>query len=124
MQQPKKTILAEPLQRLIVGCHRHPFELLGRHHVAHNQILVRVMLPRARAVRLASGRLALQPVEGTDLFEGRFDPKDLDKHICIEWEDESGQIHRHIDPYGFEPQLADFDLHLFGQGRHRQAPSP
>ncbi|MGD8588122.1 MAG: 1,4-alpha-glucan branching protein GlgB [Chromatiales bacterium] len=121
MGQQKKSLLAEPLQRLIEARHGHPFELLGRRLLSDNQAVVRVLLPRARAVRLADRQLALQRIEGTELFEGRFEPDLLVEHASIEWEDEIGEIHRHVDPYSFSPQLADFDLHLFGEGRHRHA---
>ena len=121
MQQAKNPILTEPLQRLVEARHPHPFELLGRHHVENNQALVRVLLPGARAVWLADGQLPLQRIEGTDLFEGRFDLERLVKPVHILWEDQTGQTHRHIDPYDFAPQLPDFDLHLFGEGRHRHA---
>jgi 1,4-alpha-glucan branching enzyme len=121
MQQPKKTILAEPLQRLVKANHAHPFDVLGRHRVDNNQALIRVMLPRARAVWLADGHLELQRIQDSDLFEGRFELSRLAQHARILWQDESGQTHQHVDPYGFQTQLADFDLHLFGQGRHRHA---
>ncbi|HAZ42892.1 MAG TPA: 1,4-alpha-glucan branching enzyme, partial [Methylococcaceae bacterium] len=39
-------------------------------------------------------------------------------HYPIHWTDKTGQAHAHVDPYSFEPFLTDFDLYLFGEGRH------
>jgi 1,4-alpha-glucan branching enzyme len=120
MKQPKNTILAEPLQRLIEARHSDPFQVLGR-HIETNQALVRVLLPRASSVSLANTRLMLTRIPGTDLFEGRFNIEQIPERYQIEWQDESRQTHRYFDPYCFPPQLPEFDIHLFGEGRHRHA---
>jgi 1,4-alpha-glucan branching enzyme len=37
------------------------------------------------------------------------------------WRDTGHLDHIAHDPYSFPPQISDFDLHLFGEGRHRHA---
>lgn len=119
MKQVKQDTLPEPLQRIIEARHHDPFEVLGR-HPEDNQTLVRVLLPRAKSVTLLEIGRILQRIEGTDIFEGRFADSIPDRYQ-LEWEDEFGQRHQHYDPYCFPLQLAEFDLHLFGEGRHRHA---
>ncbi|MEN8168417.1 MAG: 1,4-alpha-glucan branching enzyme, partial [Pseudomonadota bacterium] len=119
MKQATHDTFPEPLQRLIEARHHDPFEVLGC-HTEGNQSLVRVLLPRAKSVILLETSQVLQRIEGTDIFEGRFtDP--IPDCYQLAWEDEFGQRHQHYDPYCFPPQLAEFDLHLFGEGRHRHA---
>ena len=60
-------------------------------------------------------------VEGTDLFVWEGDPRQVPPGYRIDWTDPQGQVHRLIDPYAFPAQLGDFDLHLFGEGRHWHA---
>jgi len=63
----------------------------------------------------------MQRIAGTDVFEWRGAPERVTHPYRIEWQDERGQIHRDYDPYSFGPQLSDFDLHLFAEGRHWHA---
>jgi 1,4-alpha-glucan branching enzyme len=37
------------------------------------------------------------------------------------WQDNAHREHINHDPYSYSPQLSDFDLHLFGEGRHHHA---
>ncbi len=41
--------------------------------------------------------------------------------LALEWVDKSGQSRSHVDPYTFPPQLKDFDIHLFCEGKHWHA---
>ncbi|HSQ07899.1 MAG TPA: 1,4-alpha-glucan branching protein GlgB, partial [Chromatiaceae bacterium] len=78
-------------------------------------------LPQAERVRLADGGPELKRVDGTDLFVWEGEGSKVPERYALEWEDRAGHSHRHYDPYCFPPQLQDFDLHLFGEGRHWHA---
>ncbi|WP_177420616.1 1,4-alpha-glucan branching protein GlgB [endosymbiont of Lamellibrachia barhami] len=120
MKQSHAQNISEPLQRILEARHHDPFEVLGR-HVEGDSTVFRVFQPRARRVRLGDAETELQRIEGTDLFEGRFNTADLPERIEVIWADEYGVEQQHYDPYCFTPQLQDFDVHLFGEGRHRHA---
>jgi len=110
----------EPVQALIEARHHDPFDLLGR-HVQGAGVVVRAYLPRAERVRVADGGPALTRVEGTDLFVWEGDADLVPPRYRLEWVDRSGATHREYDPYCLPVQLPDFDLHLFGEGRHWHA---
>ncbi len=120
MKQVNKLNLPESLRRIIEARHHDPFEVLGRHPDGKTAV-IHALLPRAKSVSLAGTNLDLQRIEGTDLFQGRFPLDAVSDRYRLEWQDESGQQHQQHDPYCFPPQLPEFDLHLFGEGRHRHA---
>ena len=106
------------LQRIIQARHHDPFAVLGRHRV-HSGDLIRVMMPQAESVRIGERGPKMERLPGTDLFECmvRHDEA-VPQHYRLFWQDKKGQSHSHIDSYTFAPQLADFDIHLFGEGKH------
>ncbi|WPL12022.1 MULTISPECIES: 1,4-alpha-glucan branching protein GlgB [Thiorhodovibrio] len=113
--------LPEPLRLIVEARHHDPFEVLGRHELENGQTVVRVFLPHAERVRLNGGKVELERVPGTDLFTWEGDADLVKGHYQIDWYDKQGQVHTQHDPYLFGPQLGDFDLHLFGEGRHWHA---
>ncbi len=84
-------------------------------------MVLRAYLPQAERVRVAEGGPVLGRVEGTDLFvwEGAADL--VPERYRLEWDDRNGATHIQFDAYCFPIQLEDFDLHLFGEGRHWHA---
>jgi 1,4-alpha-glucan branching enzyme len=58
---------------------------------------------------------------GTDLFQWRGDAGQLPQYYQLKWTDAAGHEHLIYDPYCFAPQIPDFDLHLFGEGKHWHA---
>ena len=112
--------LPETLRRIIEARHHDPFEALGRHQDG-DRVKVRVFLPRAEKARIVEAKADLERIEGTDLFVWEGPAASVPERYRIEWLDKSGQRQVAHDPYAFPPQLADFDLHLFGEGRHWHA---
>ncbi len=116
-QAPK---VPEPLQRIIEARHHDPFEILGR-HLEGDRAVVRVFLPGAESATLVEASEPFARVEGTDFFLWEGSASKVPERYRIDWIDASGEHHVHHDPYCFPPQLPDFDLHLFGEGRHWHA---
>ena len=112
--------LPEELRALIEARHHDPYAVLGRHAQADGLTRVRVFIPGARSVNLADGNHPLQRVPDTDVFEWRGDAALPDRYR-LSWEDRDGRRRSGYDPYCFPAQLADFDLHLFSQGKHWHA---
>jgi len=112
--------LSPEMQRLIDARHNDPFALLGRHPEAGG-IVVRALLPHAEEASIAEGGHVLSRIEGTDIFEWRGAESQVPARYRLIWRDD--QQHEHIahDPYCYPPQLPDFDLHLFGEGKHWHA---
>jgi 1,4-alpha-glucan branching enzyme len=106
------------LQRLVEARHHDPFAALGR-HPAHGGNVFRALLPQAETVRVGENGPEMRRIPNTDLFEATLkDDAAIPAHYRLHWVDKSGAAHSHIDPYTFPPQLADFDLYLFGEGKH------
>jgi len=108
------------MHRILEARHHDPFEVLGRHDDPEGNV-VRVFMPRAESIRIAGGGPELGRIPGTDFFECR-DPENLlPLRYRLVWTDRQGHAHESYDPYTFGPQLSDYDLHLFGEGRHWHA---
>jgi 1,4-alpha-glucan branching enzyme len=112
--------LEHELERLAQARHHDPFSVLGKHR-EQDFDLVRVFLPQADAVTIAEGNVRLERIPDTDLFEWRGTPGTVPDRYHLVWSDAAQHEHITHDPYSFPPQLSDFDLHLFSEGRHRHA---
>jgi len=117
----RTTAQLEPgLRALLEGRHSEPFAILGRHQEGPETV-IRAHLPGAAEAALVEADRSLARVPDTDLFELREVPESLPEHYRLSWTDADGNRHTAIDPYTFGTQLSDFDLHLFGEGRHWHA---
>jgi len=114
---PQQAELSADLQRLLEARHHDPFNLLGRHSYADRD-LVRVFIPGAAWVRIVETAASLERVGNTDLFEWHGPAGAVPERYRLIWSDSYGAEHVAYDPYCFPPQLTDFDLHLFGEGKH------
>ena len=114
------TPIQHAIQQLADATHGDPFAVLGR-HADGDGICVRIMLPHAETVSIAEGDHAMTRIEGTDVFEWRGPAGALPERYRLIWRDDEHREHIAHDPYCFPPQLPDFDMHLFGEGRHWHA---
>jgi 1,4-alpha-glucan branching enzyme len=106
------------IQRIIESSHDDPFAVLGRHRVQSGEIF-RALLPQADAARIGEDGPELQRVADSHLFESDIcRAKEIPSHYRLVWTDPAGEVHQHLDPYTFPPQITDFDLRLFGEGKH------
>lgn len=115
------SVIEPKLQKIIDARHHDPFSVLGRHAVGNSEVDIRVFLPNASEVAIAESKQPLTRIEGTDFFHWRGPAEAVPERYRLIWRDGQGQEHSRYDPYCFEPQLADFDLHLFGEGKHWHA---
>ncbi len=120
-QKPGPTGLDPELQRIVEARHHDPFAVLGRHSDRDKEI-IRVILPSAESVRIGTHGQQLERLAGTDLFQYTVQSGDvIEDHYSLDWVDKSGKSYNHVDPYTFPPQLKDFDIHLFCEGKHWHA---
>ncbi len=107
-------------EQIIQARHHDPFNVLGK-HAENGTEFVRAFLPGADRVFIAEGNLPLERIAGTDLFEWRGSPGTVPDHYRLIWHQDGHAERIAHDPYSFAPQLQDFDLHLFGEGKHHHA---
>ena len=112
--------LSIDLKRIVEARHHDPFAILGRHGDTANTT-IRVFLPRTQSVRIVDNNEPLIRVTDSDFFEWTGDASQIPNYYTMERQDNNGDTHTFHDPYVFAPQIADFDMHLFGEGRHLHA---
>ena len=115
----KKSPLQNDLSRIINAKHHDPFNILG---FDQQHKLIRAFLPHAETVFLLTNdqnkkKEPLDRLPDSDFFEWHGDIKSLGKHYQLSWTDKSGYEHVEYDPYTFEAQISDFDIHLFTEGK-------
>lgn len=100
-------------------CH-DPHRILGIHHDGC-QYLLRVLRPNARKVtaRVGQNRVNLTPISD-GLYQGIIDLSTDYRSYIIEVEYQDGVQRDEYDGYAFPPTISDYDLYLFGEGRHWQ----
>ncbi|MDD5214268.1 MAG: 1,4-alpha-glucan branching protein GlgB [Methylococcales bacterium] len=103
--------------KIAAAQHHNPFSVLGRHPKA-SKIHVRLYMPYAETVHFSHNNVAILRIDGTDFFEYIAKKGELPPHYRISWLDKDGVKHEGYDPYDFGVQLPEFDLHLFGEGKH------
>lgn len=109
------------LQRIVEARHHDPFTVLGR-HLSDGHAEVLAYIPGATEVSLAENQLPLRRIPGTDIFAASADGgADIPDCYRLIWRDSEHREHIAHDPYNFLPQLSDFDLHLFSEGKHWHA---
>jgi 1,4-alpha-glucan branching enzyme len=111
---------ASELNLISEARHHDPFAVLGRHPTAQGE-LVRAYLPGARTATIVDGDFPLQRLNGSDFFEWRGQSGILPPHYRLQWQTGEGEARIAYDPYCFPPQIAEFDIHLFNEGRHWHA---
>jgi len=109
--------ISADIQRLLDARHHDPFSLLGKHNFT-NSDLIRAYIPGAAWVRIAENGASMQRMGETDLFAWHGPANQVPDRYRLIWRDSYGAEHIAYDPYCFPPQITDFDLHLFAEGKH------
>ena len=107
-------------QKIAEARHHDPFAVLGKHE-KENQVVIRTFIPNALEVMVAEGERPLQRIANTDFFEWQGKTDSIPQHYRLIWRDADHREHISHDPYSFPPQISEFDLHLFGEGKHWHA---
>jgi len=113
------TPLPEDIMRLQAARHHDPAVVLGRHQ-ARARVIARSLLPHAVEAWIVGADSAMNRLLKTDVFEYVGRPEEIPERYQVRWRDRQGREHLHHEPYCFPPQITDFDLHLFNEGRHQQ----
>ncbi len=111
--------LSDDLIRIIEANHHDPFSILGPQTRA-DMTTVTVFLPDTQKAWLDND-LILERIEGTDLFQWTGKTSNLTTPYNVNRVTGTGASLSQVDPYSFPPQLSEFDLHLFSEGKHWHA---
>ena len=119
MSQSKQQ--SDPFQvdrdRIAAARHHDPFVYLGLHRDQKIACL-RIYAPHTREISIQSNQQGLTRLGNSDFFEWQGPNEKIADHEILMRIDDWGNQLEFIDAYSFLPQIAEFDLHLFGEGRH------
>ncbi|VAX12881.1 1,4-alpha-glucan (glycogen) branching enzyme, GH-13-type [hydrothermal vent metagenome] len=104
------------LQRVMEARHHDPFSVLGR-HVQGDSAYVCIFKPRVEQLTIGSQRLPMRRLDNSDVFIWQGEAEKVPEHYQLHWISDGQEISEY-DPYCFAPQLPDFDIHLFSEGKH------
>lgn len=107
-------------RKILAARHHDPCAVLGKHPHGAGEI-VRAFIPHASEVTLLDSGLPMQRLHPDGLFGWQGERGRVPDRYRLAWTDRDGRRHAGYDPYCFPPQLSDFDLHLFGEGKHWHA---
>jgi len=122
---PDRAMVASPLgpelERIVAGRHHNPHHLLGLHDG-----VVRAYRPDAAAMRVLTGgsdghSVPMRSLHPAGVFEAELPPGA--KHYRLEADyGTGGAVSTFVfdDPYRAWPTVGELDLHLLGEGRHRE----
>ena len=119
MTTPRSLSLAADCARLAAGTHHDPHQVLGPHPTG-DAVVVRFFHPEVVEVSVAhaGGVVPMRRVDERGLFEAVVAGPELAGYRLrcrtanASWEMD--------DPYRFWPSLGEVDLHLIGEGTHRE----
>lgn len=114
-----KQLLSDDIIKIIEARHHDPFSILGAHQNG-SKTTVTVFLADTHKAWLDND-LILKRIESTDVFQWKGDTKKLNKPYVVHSLSGNGTTVSHHDPYCFLPQLSEYDLHLFSEGKHWHA---
>lgn len=114
--------MKKTLNRQIVPSHldtnpHDPFEVLGPRY-QKGSVRIRFFSPNTSSVLLNDNQQSMTRIPGTDYFEWQGPDDDIAPHYQLTVTYDNDKKHTLVDPYSFDPTIADFDLHLFGEGNH------
>ena len=115
-------IHTDAINALVHGHHGAPYDVLGMHEINDKTLSIRVFRPKAKTVRVVNDetgeRATMQQTHETGFFVAEVSKKWKDLPYYLECTFDNDKTLDIIDPYRFPPQLSEFDLYLFGTGRH------
>ncbi len=111
------------LQAALLHARLHdPFSYLGLHRL-RNRSVVRSFQPSGVRVWIetATGFEPMQCIHADGIFEWRGASVPVMPYRLRIEEKEKHRVYETYDPYAFAPQISEHDLHLFNEGKLRQA---
>ena len=112
----------DAIQALVAGEIGAPSTILGR-HPSGDGVSIRTFRSWAKAVDIVNettgARVQMRKLHDEGLFVAELDHTWSDAPYRFVAQTRDGSVEACADPYIFPPLLTDYDIYLFGQGRHR-----
>ncbi|HLJ02313.1 MAG TPA: 1,4-alpha-glucan branching enzyme, partial [Solirubrobacteraceae bacterium] len=116
------TVATQELDLLVRREHASPHSVLGAHPTPDG-VIVRAYRPAASEIRVlleGDESLELEQIHAGGIFEGVVEGAELPLYYRLEVDYGDAGTFTIEDPYRFLPTIGELDLHLIGEGRHRE----
>ncbi len=113
----KKNMLDPDLIKISESIHHDPFSILGK-HTKNQKTTITVYLPYAESVQIKGQNIEFQRLPESDFFVAELPASYSESHYKLTGINKHKHSFEFHDPYDFSPQLAEFDQHLFSEGKH------
>ena len=105
------------LSKIADASHHDPFCVLGN-QTGNQSRFILFYSPDTESLEVTDKRLSTTKLDKTDFFVLDCSDIKLEEHYLLIRIDKQGNVNQSYDPYSFNTQLSEFDLHLFGEGKH------
>ena len=109
--------LQDDLDKIALARHHDPFNVLGN-QAAHHDTLILIYSPDTQQLSVTDKNIPALRLAGSDFFVCSKHLQKIGEHYLITRTDTRNNVTSYHDPYSFKPQLDDYDLHLFAEGKH------
>ena len=109
--------MKDDLQKIATACHHEPFTILGNQTANHEDLLL-FYLPDTHKLTVTEENIPTTRIANSDFFICTEQMDKIGNHYLLNKTGINNQVRSFHDPYSFKPQLNDYDLHLFAEGKH------
>ncbi|MDT8385377.1 MAG: 1,4-alpha-glucan branching protein GlgB [Gammaproteobacteria bacterium] len=109
--------LQDDLNRIVSASHHAPSTILGRHVYPEGECIL-VYAPGTKAVTISRHDIPAFRLSNSDFFVCTGPLENIEPHYCVTRIFDDGSSRTAHDPYSFEPQISEYDLYLFAEGKH------
>jgi len=117
----KTQLTIDEINAVSHGDYGRPFEVLGVHAGDGDKVVVRAFRPTAKSLHLLRDDISpmkMTAVNDKGLFEAAIPAQGEDLDYTLKETNHEGVEYIFKDPYSFPLTLSDYDLYLFGEGKH------
>ncbi|MDH5613123.1 MAG: 1,4-alpha-glucan branching protein GlgB [Gammaproteobacteria bacterium] len=105
------------LDKIAHACHHEPFSVLGN-QTHHNDKWFIFYSPDTDQLSVTEKNIPTSRIANSDFFICCNQIDEIEEHYLLTRTDTNNNVTSFHDPYSFKPQLHDYDLHLFSEGKH------
>lgn len=105
------------LDKIIQANHHDPFSVLGNQTI-HGDSFTLFYSPNTVKLTVSEKNIPTFRFADSDFFVCTEQLDKIGQHYLLNRTDNHKNVSSYYDPYSFKPQLNDFDLHLFSEGKH------
>ena len=106
------------LDKIALACHHEPFSILGN-QATHGDDFTLFYSPDTCQLSVTEKNIATVRYANSDFFVCSQPVEKMTEHYLLHRTDNNNNVTSYHDPYSFKPQLDDYDLHLFSEGKHQ-----